>query len=153
MARPITITADHVAKAGEIAAAGGAYPTIARACGIPYGTFKHWFYRGRDRSGTELETAFWEVITKGQADSEYQAIKKIAESVDTKDAQWWLTHHPTTRDTWSDAAATRREVARVMAEVCATIEASGLSAEEQTRLLLALQARGLGAQQGEQGDG
>ena len=65
-----------------------------------------------------------------------------------QDAQWWLTHHPTTRDTWSDAAATRREVSRVMAEVCAAIETSGLSAEEQTRLLLALQARGLGTQQG-----
>ena len=151
--RPHKLREEHIAKAAEVAEAGGALPTIARAIGVPYGTFKHWFYRGRDGSGTELETAFWEAINKGQADSEYQALKKISDSVDTRDAQWWLTHHPTCRDTWSNAAATRREVARVLSEVCAVIESSGLSAEEQTRLLLALQARGLGAQQGEQGDG
>ena len=35
-----------------------------------------------------------------------------------------------------------------MAEVCTVIEASDLTPEQQARLLLAMQARGLGAQQG-----
>ena len=133
---------------------GGAIETVARACRAPLSTVKLWMQRAKEGRGSELDNAFLAAIEEGRYKSEIRAIKIITGSEDPRDAQWWLTHHPTTRDTWSDAAATRREVSRVMAEVCTVIESSGLSAEEQTRLLLALQARGLGAQQGvADGDG
>ena len=131
MGRPSTITPEHIATAREIAAIGGTLTTVAAATRTPLRTLNLWLARARAGTGCELCNELLHVIEQGRAEAEKRALIKIAESTDTRDAQWWLTHHPNTRDTWSDAAATRREVARVMAEVCAVIEASGLSAEEQ----------------------
>lgn len=151
--RPSTITPEHVATAREIAAIGGALPTIAAATNTPLRTIESWLERARAGTGCDLCVALLRAIQNGRADAEKAALIKITESRDTRDAQWWLTHHPTTRDTWSDAAATRREVARVMGEVCAVIEASDLTPEQQARILLSMQARGLGVQQQGDGDG
>ena len=74
---------------------------------------------------------------------------RLADKVATgepKDAAWMLTHSPFFRDEWSDAAAERRAVQRTLTGVVAAIDAAGLADEQRTRLLLTLQAQGLGVQ-------
>ena len=78
--------------------------------------------------------------------AEIRAIQRVTESQDPRDAQWWLTHHPTTRDDWSDAAAERRTERRTMATVLEAVAAAGLTPEQEQALLLQMQARGLGAE-------
>jgi hypothetical protein len=60
-----------------------------------------------------------------------------------------LTHHPALRDQFSDAAAERRAVGQCLSQVVAAIEAANLPDDQRTRLLLNLQAQGLGVQQGD----
>lgn len=62
---------------------------------------------------------------------------------------WLLTHNPLTREHWSDAAAERRAIQRTLGTVVAAIETADLTDEQRTRLLLNLQAQGLGVQGGE----
>jgi hypothetical protein len=60
-----------------------------------------------------------------------------------------LTHHPALRDQFSDAAAERRAVGQCLSQVVAAIESANLPDDQRTRLLLNLQAQGLGVQQGD----
>lgn len=146
--RPSTLTAEHVQTAYSVSKQGGALATVARACGTPLRTVQGWIEKAKGGSGSELHDAFWRAIQDGRHLAEMRAIGIITGSEDPRDAQWWLTHNPTTRDTWSDAAATRREVQAVLSTVVQTIQASDLTPEQQDHLLLRMQAAGLGAPAG-----
>ena len=142
--RPSTLTAEHVEIAYRVSEQGGALATVARACRTPLSTVKLWMQRARQGTGSELDDAFLAAIEDGRHKAEIRAIKIITGSEDPRDAQWWLTHNPTTRETWSDAAAERRAVQQTLSTVVAGIDAAGLTDEQRTRLLLTLQAQGLG---------
>lgn len=144
--RPCQLTAEMVDIARRISEQGGAVATVARACGVTPKTAENWMRQAREGTGSELQVAFLRAIQAGQHEAEINAILKIVESRDPRDAQWWLTHHPTTRDTWSDAAADRRAERRTVTAVLEAIAAAELPADVEQVLLLQMQARGLGTQ-------
>lgn len=144
--RPSTLTAEHVEIARTVAEQGGALSTVATACNTPLRTVQSWLTQAKAGEGSELHQAFLRAIQEGQHVAEIRALQIITGSLDPRDAQWWLTHNPSTRDTWSDAAAERRAVQRTLGSVVAAIEAADLSDDQRTRLLLNLQAQGLGMQ-------
>ena len=138
--RPSTLTAEHVEIARRVSRKGGAIPTVANACGIPLRTVESWLERARSGKGSELHNSFLRAIQDGQHAAELRAIERITAFDDSRDAQWWLTHHPTTRNTWSDAAAERRAVAAALAPVAKAL--SALPPEQRQNLILAIQAEG-----------
>jgi hypothetical protein len=142
--RPSTLTAEHVEIARAVTEAGGALTTVATACKTPLRTVQSWLTQAKAGEGSELHQAFLRAIQEGQHAAEIRALKTITGSLDPRDAQWWLTHNPSTRDTWSDAAAERRAVQRTLADVVQAIDATGLTDEQRTRLLLTMQAQGIG---------
>ena len=75
-----------------------------------------------------------------------KCVTKAAGDGNTWAATWMLTHHPALRDQFSDAAAERRAVQRTLSGVVAAIETADLTDDQRTRLLLNLQAQGLGVQ-------
>jgi hypothetical protein len=129
-----------VGIARRIAEAGGALPTISNACKTPLRTVQGWIEKAKYGKGSDLHNAFWRAIQEGHAEAEIRAIERITSSMDPRDAQWWLTHHPTTRDTWSDAAAERRAVAAAMAPVAKAL--ATLPPEQRLNLVLAIEAEG-----------
>ena len=147
--RPLTLTSEHVEIAREVTGHGGALPTVASACRTPLRTVQSWLTQAKAGEGSDLHQAFLRAIQEGQHAAEIRALKIITGSEDPRDAQWWLTHNPSTRDTWSDAAAERRAVGQCLSQVVAAIESANLPDDQRTRLLLNLQAQGLGVQQGE----
>ena len=62
----------------------------------------------------------------------------------TQAATWLLTHHPSTREHFSDAAAERKVERRTVATVLEAVSAAGLPADLERTLLLQMAARGLG---------
>lgn len=143
--RPSLLTPELVARAKGIAAKGGAPQTIADACGVSLRTVERWMQEGREEK-SELAIDFWRGIQEGQHIAEIDALEKILASKEPRDLQWWLTHHPRTRETWSDAAADRRTERKTMATVLEAVAAVELPAELEQALLLQMQARGLGTQ-------
>ena len=144
--RPSTLTPELVDIAFSVSEKGGALATVARACSTPLRTVQNWIEKAKNGTGSDLHDAFWHAIQDGRHRAEIRAIGIVTGSEDPRDAQWWLTHNPTTRDTWSDAAAERRAVQRALAVVVDAIDAAGLADDQRTRLLLTLQAQGLGVQ-------
>lgn len=138
--RPSSLADEHVEIARSICEKGGALTTVARACKTSPSSVKRWIQAAKDGTGTELHARFWAAIQEGQHQAEIKAIERITESKDPRDAQWWLTHHPTTRDTWSDAAAERRAVTAAMQPVIKAIQT--LPPEQQQSLILAIRAEG-----------
>ena len=64
---------------------------------------------------------------------------------------WLLSHSPRWRDTWSDAAHARREVARVVdLFVAALKEEDTLTPAQRERVLLRVRAKGLALQAAEE---
>jgi len=96
--------------------------------------------RAREGTGSELDNAFLAAIQEGRHKAEIRAIGIITGSEDPRDAQWWLTHNPTTRETWSDAAAERRAVAAAMAPISRAL--ATLPPEQRLSLTLAIEAEG-----------
>ncbi len=142
--RPSTLTDEHVEIARTVTEQGGALTTVATACKTPLRTVQSWLTQAKAGEGSELHQAFLRAIQEGQHIAEIRALQTITGSLDPRDAQWWLTHNPSTRDTWSDAAAERRAVQRTLGSVVQAIESADLTPEQRTRLLLNLQAQGLG---------
>jgi len=138
--RPSAITAEHVEIALRVSEQGGALSTVARACGTPLSTVKRWVQQAKEGTGSELYADFWAAIQEGRHKAEIRALKIITGSEDPRDAQWWLTHNPTTRDTWSDAAAERRAVAAAMQPVIKALMT--LPPEQRQSLILAIEAEG-----------
>jgi hypothetical protein len=141
--RPSTLTAEHVEIARTVTEQGGALPTVATACKTPLRTVQSWLTQAKAGEGSDLHQAFLRAIQEGQHIAEIRALKTITGSLD---AQWWLTHNPSTRDTWSDAAAERRAVQRTLTSVVVAIDAAGLTDDQRNRLLLTMQAQGIGVQ-------
>ena len=135
--RPSTLTAEHVEIAYRVSEKGGALATVARACGIPLRTVQNWIEKAKAGTGSDLHNAFWRSIQDGRSRAEIRAIGIITGSEDPRDAQWWLTHNPTTRETWSDAAAERRAVQRSQDRTIAVLEAAPELTNEQRRMLFA----------------
>lgn len=138
--RPSTLTPELVDIAFSVSEKGGALATVARACHTPLRTVQGWIEKAKSGTGSELHDAFLHAIQEGRHRAEIRAIGIITGSEDPRDAQWWLTHNPTTRETWSDAAAERRAVTAAMAPV---IKALGtLPPEQRQSLILAIEAEG-----------
>jgi transposase-like protein len=144
--RPTALTPEHVETARRICMAGGAMSTVANALGVNLSTVKLWMQRAREGRGSELDNAFLAAIQDARYKAEIRALQIVTGSEDPRDAQWWLTHNPSTRETWSDAAAERRAVQRTLTGVVAAIDAAGLTDDQRTRLLLTMQAQGVGVQ-------
>lgn len=138
--RPSTITHEHVEIARVVSSKGGALATVARACGTSLTSVKRWIQTAKEGLGSDLHADFWAAIQEGQHQAEIRALGIITGSEEPRDAQWWLTHHPTTRNTWSDAAAERRAVNAALAPVAKALAA--LPPEQRQNLILAIQAEG-----------
>lgn len=115
---------------------------IADACGISESCVKLWIQLANDGRGGLYED-FLSAIREGESEAEIRAVKLIALSADTKDLAWWLTHHPKTRETWSDAAAERRAVTAAMAAVAKGIEQANLPPDQALALMHHIQAQGI----------
>ncbi len=109
-----------------------------------------WMQRAEKETGSKYESAFLQAIQEGNHAAEIRALEVITGAnrsilaPDPRDARWWLTHNPTTRETWSDAASERRAVQRAMAGVVTAIDGAGLTDDQRMRLLLGIQAQGIG---------
>lgn len=147
MGRPSLLTPQLIEVAEEAAAAGGALSTIAAACGVHTETVENWLKAHRNGKGTELHEAFFAAVQRGQHQAELRAVRKICEFADSRDAQWWLTHNPRTRETWSDAAATRREIDRVLGQVAKGILESRLPDDQKAAVMLSIRAQGIQVQE------
>jgi transposase len=149
MAKAIEITPDRIARAEELAAEGLPQTSIAAGLGVSYKTFLKWVDLGKNGTGDDSHSAIFQAIQRGTLRGEQQLlgfIRAKAAEGESRDAQWLLTHSPRWRNTWSDAAATRREVQRTVSEVVAAIEATpGLPVDQRRAVLLSLAARGIGA--------
>jgi DNA-directed RNA polymerase specialized sigma24 family protein len=118
-------------------------PTVARACNVSTRTVESWLKTARDGNGNELQNAFLRAIQSGISAAEKKAIKKILDAEDPRNAQWFLTHHPMLRDTWSDAAAERRAATTVLTAVVKALDTAGLPPDQRQSVLLNIQAQGL----------
>ena len=119
---------------------------MASRLGVAKTTWERWIQKGRDSDESTNEGRLWGVINRGVskiAESYLQSLHGQAESGNVNAITWLLTHHPITRDQFSDAAAERRVERRTMSTVVDAIAAAGLPAEQERTVLLQLQARGL----------
>jgi transcriptional regulator with XRE-family HTH domain len=135
---------DLIQKAARLAALGWTQKAIAEACNVSEQIFTEWMRNARGPEPTDLELELSAAIHEAATSGEEALAAKIAAG-DTRDAQWLLTHSARWRDRWSDAAATRREVNAVLASVVQIIQQADLTAEQQEKILLLMQAAGLGA--------
>ena len=93
------------------------------------------------------EGKLWRIINKGAskiAETYLGSLHGQAETGNVNAITWLLTHHPILRDQFSDAAAERRAVQRAMAGVVTAIDGAGLSDDQRMRILLGIQAQGIG---------
>lgn len=77
-----------------------------------------------------------------------QALKNAAAG-DWRAAAWWLEHHPSTREDWSDAGYERRAERRTIQQMVDVIESLGYSPQERQRIYLAMRAAGVGMRDAE----
>lgn len=134
-----------IQRAARLTALGWSCNAVADACGVSYSAFRQWLDNAEGDEPTELESALLAAIQEAGAAGEERLAAKIADG-DTRDAQWLLTHSALWRDRWSDAAATRREVYKALTGVVQVIQQSDLTPEQQDRLIMRMQAAGIGAQ-------
>ena len=133
-----------IEQAARLATLGWSQRDMAEACGVSEWQFSEWIKNAAGPDPTELESQLSQAIQDAAVAGEQALAAKIAAG-DTRDAQWLLTHSARWRDRWSDAAATRREVTNTLTSVVQIIQQSELTPEQQDRLLLQMQAAGLGA--------
>jgi hypothetical protein len=134
-----------IQRAARLTALGWSRTAVAEACGVTPETFRFWLENAQGDEPTELELSLSAAIQEAGAAGEERLAAKIADG-DTRDAQWLLTHSALWRDRWSDAAATRREVYKALTGVVQVIQQSDLTPEQQDRLIMRMQAAGIGAQ-------
>jgi hypothetical protein len=143
-----------VAKAREYASEGLPVALMAARLGIGRSTASYWIQNAEQLGEGSLEYQFREAISLADAEKCQQLLSGInrlatAESPSIWAATWLLTHHPRLRDHFSDAAAERRTERRTVATILEAVAAAGLTPDQEHTLLLQMQARGLGAVQGE----
>lgn len=136
---------DAPARARELAALGLPLASIAAGIGVHRATLHRW----RREAGPEgPERAVCDAIQDGYRQGEQALVEKlhkVAADGDTRSATWLLTHSPSWRESWSDAAAVRSAVQlsqKRMAEVIAVCPV--LSNEQRQYLYLAMAAAGEG---------
>ena len=128
---------------------------IAAGIGVDRKTIYSWIQAAKSGKGSDLQIQFHHIIQSGAVGVEKRclaALDRAITSTDCRDstpaATWILTHHPLIRDNWSDAAATRREIDRVLGQVAKGIAESGLPLEQQQALILSIRANGVGVGNG-----
>jgi hypothetical protein len=145
--RPSTLTDELIVKVKQMADLGLPHALMPSRIGVPITTWKRWIKQGRDSDESTNEGRLWAVINKGAskiAESYLQSLHGQAENGNVNAITWLLTHHPITRDQFSDAAAERRAIQRTLSTVVAAIDSADLADDQRTRLLLTMQAQGLG---------
>lgn len=146
--RPTLLTPDLVEEAAQLAADGLPIPQIASGLGISERTIHRWVKEAEEAEEDSLHFRFRQAIHRAYDRIGAEHLRNLREQSangSTHAATWWLTHHPRFRDQFSDAAATRREVASTLATVVQVVQQSDLTPEQQDHLLLRMQAAGLGA--------
>jgi hypothetical protein len=152
--RPSLLTPAMVKGAGTMAEAGATVTMIAASLGISRKTAHCWIREGEDLPDSDLRAQFRNTIHEGWLNTGKNYLSNLKEQSSngsTTAATWFLTHHPFFRDDFSDAAAERRTEKRTLAQVVDAIAAAGLNPDDERRVLLQIQARGLGAQPVEEG--
>lgn len=132
-------------------------PLIAARLGIGRNTASHWMAAADEKGEDSLEYQFRQAIFIADANScehllsglELAARGSQESAPNAWAATWLLTHHPRLRDHFSDAAAERRTERRAVATFLEAVAATGLTPDQEHTLMLQMQARGLGAVQGE----
>lgn len=147
MTQPATphrkLTPEAPAIARELAASGLPVASIAAALGVHRATLHRWCTEP-EGLGRDLGDAIQQGRQAGEL-ALVQRLRRAAGDGDTRAATWLLTHAPGWRETWSDAAAERRTERRTMALAVEAIAGVGLPPDQERAVLLALQAKGLGA--------
>jgi DNA-directed RNA polymerase specialized sigma24 family protein len=154
--RPSKLTPAMVGAAGTMAASGLTITLIAAFLGINRKTAHDWIKEGREAPEDDLRAQFRNALHEGwvNAGKNYlQNLKEQSANGSTTAATWFLTHHPFFREEFSDNAAERRTEKRTLAQVVDAIAASGLTPDDERRVLLQIQARGLGTPAVDEGEG
>jgi DNA-binding Lrp family transcriptional regulator len=147
--RPSTLTPQAVETASALAAEGLPLDFIADAIGVHRKTCLRWVREAEEDGADDLKIKFRSAVFaahRNTATDLLTSIRKSATDGNVWAATWMLTHHPAFRDHFSDAAAERRAVQRTLTSVVVAIDAAGLTDEQRTRLLLTMQAQGIGVQ-------
>jgi Mn-containing catalase len=129
---------------------------IADAIGVHRKTCHRWVREAEDENNTDtLKTQFRAAVFEAHRNTAEEMLGHVTKSASSGNcwaATWMLTHHPALRDHFSDAAAERRAVQRTLTGVVAAIDAAGLTDDQRTRLLLTMQAQGVGVQVDAEGE-
>jgi DNA-binding CsgD family transcriptional regulator len=146
--RPSKLTPEMVAEAGELAAAGLTISKIAVSLGVTERTVYDWMKEGKASPETDLKAQFSQVIHEGWINTGKNYLQNLKAHAASQGgipaATWFLTHHPFFRDDFSDAAADRRVERKTVATVMDALASAGLTPDDERRVLLQIQARGLG---------
>ena len=159
--RPSKLTTELVTKAKQEAAHGLPLALIADRLGIGRRTAQTWIRDAQIKGEDSLEYQFRRAIFMADAEECKNLVTCLRDAAlpppppegqeggKRKDpniwaATWLLTHHPRLRDHFSDAAAERRTERKTIATVVDAIAAAGLAPDDERRVLLQIQARGLG---------
>jgi len=153
--RPTKLTTELVQAAKQHAADGLPVGMIAPLLGVHRSTCSKWIKDADETEEGSLHHQFREAIFL--ADAEYcrtlmKGLKVQADGGNPWAATWLLTHHPRLRDFFSDAAAERRTERKTVATIVDAIAAAGLSLDDERRVLLQIQARGLGTTAADEGE-
>jgi len=152
--RPSKLTTELVTKARQEAANGLPLALIADRLGIGRRTAQTWIRDAEIKGEDSLEYQFRRAIFIADAEECKNLVTCLRDAAlppegSKKDpnvwaATWLLTHHPRLRDHFSDAAAERRVERKTLAQVVDAIASAGLTPGDERRVLLQIQARGLG---------
>jgi hypothetical protein len=157
--RPSKLTTELVKAARIEAAHGLPVALIADRLGIGRTTAHTWIRNADNKGEDSLEYKFRAAIFLADAEECKNLLGGLRTAASgSKDnpgnpwaASWLLTHHPRLRDHFSDAAAERRTERKTIATVVDAIAAAGLAPDDERRVLLQIQARGLGTPADEPG--
>ena len=133
------LSPDAPVRARELAALGLPLASIAAGLGVSRQTLNEW---------RQQEPAIADAIQEGFQAGEVALVERLhaaAAQGDTRTACWLLCHSEQWRARWSDSAAERRALAVQLQAVVGVIVAADLEVAARDRLLLQLQAAGLGA--------
>lgn len=157
--RPSKLTAELVKAARLEAEHGFPVALIADRLGVGRSTVSNWIKNADTKGEDSLEYKFREAIFLADAEKCKNLLSGLQASAagdpangispNAWAATWLLTHHPRLRDHFSDAAAERRTERKTVAAVVDAIAAAGLTPEDERRVMLQINARGLETPEGE----
>lgn len=145
--RPSKLTEELLAEVEKLCARGLPDSMVRAVADVSDRTWRRWLEDAETAEPDSLLYRFRRATQSGVAKINNRYLGYLhdqAENGNVNAITWYLTHHPKLREVWSDAAAERRAVQQTLSTVVAGIDAAGLTDEQRTRLLLTLQAQGLG---------